>query len=842
MYKKTYPYFGLSVSLVLFLLSIFGLQAQQLTVIKGKVTDATTNEPIPFANVVFKGSTVGTSTDFNGLYKLNTKYPKDSLSVIFMGFKPKTKHVNIGKTQIIDFQLVPTSVVLKEVVINSGENPAWKILRKVWNNKDAANKDNLDAYQCESYTRIEVAVDNVDKFRNSSIMKPFAYIFDSLQVSAGEEGKQVLPIFISEAVSDLYYLRDPYRRKEYIKATKITALGTPDGTTASQYIGNIFHDYNFNKDWLSFFEKDFISPTARSGLEFYKYYLVDSVIIDGRFCYEIKVIPKRAQDLAFTGTIWIADTVFALKRIVVELGKTANLNWIDRYKIQQDMDTTSSSAWVPVKTRVLVSINQPTKNTFGLLGKFYIVNRNWVVNKPMDMKFYGEKIERAEDYNHKQSIYWDTMRPEVLDPLTLQIYELVDSIGNIKKVKNYIKAGKILAFGYVGLGKKIEVGPWVMLYGYNEVEGSRIRIGIRTTYDFDKHWVLKSYFAYGTKDERLKYNFMVERFLSRKYWTITGIQYKFDVEGMGSIDPFYEKNAVFSTSQQLGLFSRMNENKYYRYWLESDIFNKRINERLIVTYRYFKPVGNYVFLYYDGHGNIKSDFNNFEIALETRYAPKEVYIVNDNERISTESQHAPVFTLRTVVGIKDVLKSDFSYQKVSLNVSSRIKLGAWGRTRYSITFTKIWGNVPYPLLNILPGNENFISSSTTYNMMGFFEFVCDESVELKLTHYFEGLFFNRVPLLKKLEWREVIGANAVFGSLNPDYKKMFPDYVGNQKVETFTPLQWDKPYVELSYGIENIFRVFRIDMIYRVTYQTSENPGVPDPPLWRLKGTLYFQF
>lgn len=824
------------VVVALFLLAMLSANAQQLTVIKGKVTDAATNEPIPFANVVFKGSAVGTSTDFNGFFKISTKNAKDSLSVIFMGYKSRTKFVQIGKTQTIDFQLMPTSVVLKEVVINSGENPAWRILRKVWASKDSANKDYLDAFKCESYTRIEVGIDNVDNFRNSFLLKSFATVFDSMQVMEGSEGAKILPIFISETVSDLYYHRDPYRRKEYIKATKIMALGTEDGSTASQYAGNIYHDYNFNKDWLSFFEKDFISPISRSGLLFYKYYLVDSMLLDGRFCYEIKVIPKREQDLAFTGTIWIADTVFALKRIVVELGKSANLNWVDRYKIQQDLGPTTSKAWVPIRTRVLVNVSQPTKNTFGIIAKFYIVNRDWVVNMPVDMKFYGEKIDRAEDYKEKNNNYWDTVRPEPLNNLTLRMYSLVDSITNIPKVKNTIKAGKILTLGYMELGKKVEIGPWVMVYGYNEVEGNRLRLGIRTTYKFDKHWVLKSYFAYGTKDDKFKYNFIVERFLSRKNWTIAGIQYKYDVEGMGAIDQFYEKNAVYSTSQQLGLYTRMNENRYYRFYLSSDVFNKKFNERLVVTYRYFNPVGNYVFLYYDGHGNVKSDFNNFEISLESRYAPKEVFLVNDNERISTESKHGAVFTLKTVAGFKDVFHSDFQYQKVSLNVAQRLKLGAWGRTRYSITATKIWGTIPYPLLNIHPGNENWISSATTYNMMGFFEFVSDESLEIMVTHYFGGLFFNRVPLLKKLEWREVVGCNAIFGSLNSNYKNIYPDYVENIKVETFKSLKWDKPYVEISYGIENIARVFRLDMVYRLTYQT---PGVP---LWRLKGTLSFQF
>jgi hypothetical protein len=824
--------------ILFFLFSLSDLTAQPLTVIKGKVTDATTNEPIPFANVVFKGAPIGTSTDFNGMYTISTKNAKDSLSVIFMGYKPKSRYVLIGKTQTIDFQLIPVSVTLKEVVINSGENPAWKILRKVWKNKDSVSKDNQEAYQCQSYTRIELAADNIDHFKNSTIMKSFANLFDSLQVAAGDEGKMVLPVFISETMSDLYYLKDPYRKTEHIKATKITGVGIDDGSTTAQYMGNSFQDYNFDKDWLSILEKDFISPIAKSGLLFYKYYLIDSMVLDGKFCYEIKVIPKRAQDLAFTGTIWITDTTYALKRIAVEIGKSANLNFIERIKIQQDLMPVNEKVWAPSRTRIMVDVSEPTKNTFGLIGKSYTVNNNWVINKPKNIRFYDDKLEKADDYQEKSKKYWDTARPEVLDPITLHIYDIVDSVKEIPKIKNYTKLGKILGIGYVEIGKDFQVGPWAMIYGYNDVEGNRFRLGLRTTYSFSKNWILKSYVAYGTKDDKLKYNFMIERFLSRSSWARTGLQYKVDVEGMGAIDPFYERNAVYSTSQQLGLYSRMNENRVYRYWISSDVFNKKFNEQMIVTYSYFKPLGNYVFAYYDRFGKIRSDFNNFEVAFQSRYAPRETFIVNDNDRFSLGSSKAPVFTAKAIFGIKNVINSEFEYQKISFNISQILRWGAWGRTNYSITATKIWGTVPYPLLNILPGNENYIASTSTYNLMNFFEFVNDESIEVIVNHYFGGLFFNRVPLLKKLELREVIGAKAVFGSFNKNNYNAIPDTNQfGEKLSLFTPLQSNKPYVEASFGVENILKVLRIDFIYRLTYRSE-----PDVQLWGIKGTLSFQF
>ena len=259
---------------------------------------------------------------------------------------------------------------------------------------------------------------------------------------------------------------------------------------------------------------------------------------------------------------------------------------------------------------------------------------------------------------------------------------------------------------------------------------------------------------------------------------------------------------------------------------------------MIVTYRYFNPVGHYVFAYYDRYGNIKSDFNNFEIALESRFAPKEILMINDNDRFSMGSTDAPILTLKTIFGIQDVLKSEFNYQKVSLNISQTLKLGVLGRTTYSLTATKIWGKVPYPLLNILPGNENIIASTSTYNLVNFFEFVSDESLELILNHYFGGLFFNRIPLFKKLKFREVIGTKAVWGTMSPENKNIYPTTdASGRSVDYFTALRPNQPYVEVFAGIDNILRFFRIDFIYRLTY-LNEPYHVQQ---WGLKWTAHFQ-
>ena len=220
----------------------------QTTVISGKVTDSETGEGMPFVNVYFEGTTKGATTNFEGHYKFTTDSPGDSLTASYIGYKAKIKAVKKGLNQQIDFQLVPDATTLEAVDIVYGEyeNPAWEILRKVVENKDRNDKRSLAAYEHESYTKIEIDVDNItEKFREKKIVKKITNVLDSIQRIAGEDGKPILPIFISESLSDVYYIKDPERKKEHIKKSKVTGLGITDGSTVSQLIGSSFQEYNF---------------------------------------------------------------------------------------------------------------------------------------------------------------------------------------------------------------------------------------------------------------------------------------------------------------------------------------------------------------------------------------------------------------------------------------------------------------------------------------------------------------------------------------------------------------------------------------------------------------------
>ena len=490
--------------LVLFSITTFA----QVTVIKGKIIDAESNDALPFVNIFFKGTTIGVTSDFDGYYELRTTQNVDSISVSCMGYNPRTKAVKKGFEQLINFQLTSSVQQLLEIVILPGENPAFRILRKVNQYRAVNNPENLVAYHFENFTRIQVSIDNLsDKFKQRKIFKPISNMFDSLQAMAGEDGKAVLPVFVSETFSNFYYRRHPEDQKEDIIASKITGVGVDDRTWINQLMGSSFQMFNFYNAWIPILGKNFISPIAKNGKAYYRYYLIDSVEIRGRTCYEIVIEPKRPLDLAFRGKIWIEDSTFALIQLDVEIGKEANLNWIEKVKIQQEFEPTSAGPWMPTKTRALVDLveigSQP-----GFISKFYSSCKKMVVNEPKDPEFYKEGITVLEDAYIKDDEFWDKNRHDTLTPAEKNVYLMIDSVKNIPTIRSLVDIVELVVYGYQEVGK-VDIGPYIFLYKFNEVEGHRFRLGFTTNEKFSHNLILKGYLAYRPMDFRYQCNLEV---------------------------------------------------------------------------------------------------------------------------------------------------------------------------------------------------------------------------------------------------------------------------------------------------------------------------------------------
>ena len=788
--------------------------------LKGKVTDAETGDPIAFASVFLQGKTSGITTDFEGNYLLTVSSLGDSLSVSYLGYTTQTKALEKVSEQTINFQLWSVAFELGTFVFESGENPAFEIIRQAVAKRDAFDKRRLDAYQTKNYTKIEIDIDNLSEdFNQRKSVRSVTAVLDSIRQLTNEEGEKILPVFFSETVSSFYYRNNPELKKEVVEKSKVTGVGITDGSTTSQITGSVFQEYNFYKNWLSILNKDFISPIADGWKTYYDYDLLEDVTVGKDSCYMLQVYPRREQDLAFTGTIWIKKSDYSLKQVDLTIPKAANLNFVERIKIQQELLASTAGPMLPSKTRVLIKIGQLTDNSAGLLAKFYTATDSIVVNQPLETSFFDQAVVLKPDFNQVSADYWKNRRPDPLSEEELAVLQMVDTLKKIPMIRFYSEGLKFFATGYLPV-KKLDLGPWTEFGNYNNVEGLRLGFGLRTNYSFSNRFLVEGYAAYGTVDERWKYKLSSTWILSRKRWTTLGIRLGRELDQVGLEMENLQGNSVFLAASRFGTLRRPFVSTNQRITFQREFF-KGFLFTSVLNKSQFDPL--FDFYYFEqGTKVLKTNFEATEIRAGIRYGRDEIILVNDNTRASLGSVKWPIVELNYAQGIPS-LGATLNYTKLNFYLYHRINLGLLGVGRYELDAGKIWGEVPFPLLENHLGNETLFYTSAAFNTMNFNEFASDQFVSLRYRQSFEGFLFNSLPLIKKLKWRMVGNANVLMGSVRNENILNLPsvDPTG-APLRSFGRLDPLVPYVELGYGIENIFRFFRVDFFHRMTY--LDNP------------------
>ncbi|MBY0425734.1 MAG: carboxypeptidase-like regulatory domain-containing protein, partial [Cytophagales bacterium] len=588
----------------------------------------------------------------------------------------------------------------------------YPIMRKVIENKPKNDRRALDSYEYDCYNKVELDVDNISsRLKRLKIAKKVFGVLDSIMKINDEDGRTILPVFISETMSNYYYKENPTMRKEIIRAAKVTGIGVDDGSFISQLMGSSFQQYNFYKSWVSILQKDFVSPVADSWKLYYEYFLSDTAVYIGENpCWEIEITPKRPQDLAFTGRIWINKNDYALQRIDLTIGREANINFIEKIKMQQDFTKTDAGPYLASKTRFVVDLADLSDSTAGMIMKFYSSNKDFVVNKPRDAKFFDQSVEMLETANQQDEAYWNQNRHDPISESERKIFQMVDTLKHLPVLRNYIEVFNILVNGYKRVGK-FDIGPYLFVYTYNTHrnddshhfygEGHRFRLGFRTNYHFSKKIVFRAYAAYGTLDKAWKYDAEARWIISRKPWTTFGIESKYDLNQVGLIG-FNGQNAnLFRAFAMWGNLVR----PFYQFensvFFEGEIV-KDLSQRVTFHTTRFDPL--YRFGYYHPDRLAAKDstiFNNLnysEVILETRYARDETFLQNENERISLGTRSWQIFTFRYTLGLKNVFGSQFNYHKFNAIMSHDLMVGIFGRMTYIISAGYIPSNVPYPML------------------------------------------------------------------------------------------------------------------------------------------------
>jgi hypothetical protein len=788
----------------------------------GTIRDSTGGDPLPFVNIIIKGTTDGTLTDFEGRYALEVNTKGDSIRFSLIGYKTVTRPIVKHKFQNINILLAEEKITLPEVTIHYTGNPAERILNQIILNRNKNSLQSFDAYQYRAYTKIEIDANNIsDKLRNRKLFKPFDFVFRYVDTST-LTGKSYLPVFLTETTSEVFFRKNPKSRKEIITGSKISGL---QNESVSQFLGNLSLEVDVYKDYIPLFEKNFVCPIASFGIDSYRYYLVDSSFIGNKYCYHIMFKPRRKQELTFTGDFWVNDTSWAIRKIEMRIATEANINFVNDLAIQQEFKWTDNKFWMKTKDHLVIDFNliQKSKKIVGFFGhkttycsdfQFDIAENKKFFSLPTDV-FIDPKSETKDDN------FWQQQRPERLSKTETGIYHMVDSVKNIPIFRTYKDIVYGIITGYLTWGNW-ELGPYFKTFSFNSVEGGRLRLGARSGDGFSRKLQLEGYVAYGIKDLTYKTGADLIYVFSKNPRRDISASFKHDVEQLGMSPNAFAADNILTSLFHRGPNDKLTMVTEYKAAYEHEWFNGLINT-IGFSHRELFPLGNTVFTLNpdtNGKGQELRSINTSEVSLSTRLSFRERFVSTDIYRFTLSSSY-PIILLTYSYGIPKLINSENEYHRLILNVSQWFNFATIGWSRYMIEGGKIWGTLPYPLLKIHDGNQTFLFDELASNLMNYYEFASDEYVSFFYTHHFDGLLFNKIPLLRKLKLREVISTRAVYGTLTPK-NLSFSTFPEKMRAIGATP------YWEAGVGIENILRFIRVDAIWRLTHlHDIENPDVP---------------
>lgn len=805
----------------------------------GGVVKDENNAPIAYANVYFKGTTEGVITDENGRFYMESKSTYNQIEVSFVSYATKV----IDLPQAINVNLSITlagAEELNEVVIYSGKtskknNPALDILRKIWERRRKNGLRMFKQYEYDKYEKVEFDLNTIDSaMMQSKLFKGMEFIFDQVDTS-DVTGKTYLPIFINEQLSKVYGDNVHNRKKENVEANRNSGFSNNQQIIA--FVKDLYAEYDIYDNYLKFFDKDFVSPLSRTGIDVYNYVLADTAVIDNKYCFNIVFYPRRKGELTFKGNFWVNDTTFAIKRISMSASKNANINWVKDIYIEQEFEVLNDSVFLLKRDHMMSDFALRKKEeSKGVYGKRTTLFRDYVFDKEKPDEFYKKDVNYYDpEIHNKDDAFWDENRFESLNNDERGVYKMLDTLKTVPKFKRMYSLVATLGSGYYQMGN-FDYGPIFSTFGFNDVEGWRIRTGGRTYFGQNDPWRVEGYTAYGFKDDKFKYGISGKWMIDKKNRFILAAGNRRDIEQIGV--------SLTATSDVLGrsfasssLFSSGNNNKLTN--INFTTFSAEIEPvknlvlRGSVNYRTLRSASSEFSLDYwvdpnDHTQGTKGNVDQYEYGFQIDFTPKRRTIGYGVERSDVDFNYARLF-LNFSQGINGATGSDFGYKKLQFYYRQPILAGGFGRLFTTFEAGKIYGDVPLGLMGVIPGNQSWFSIENTYNLLNYYEFLADEYVSLHFEHNFNGRLFSRIPGLRDLNLREIIGIKGVYGTISD----------GNIALNASSTIYRapEDIYWEYHAGIGNIFKVFRIDFAWRGNYF-----NIPDANRFVIKGSFGFYF
>jgi len=808
-----------SIHLLLLALVLNNAAKAQVTVkqLSGKIRDSHSNESIPFASLQFKHSGLGKLSDSSGAFVISLRsWPSDTLIISYAGFEDYFLKIDTSKNKIevtINLERRKTN---NEVVVKSKFSKGYLLWRKVVRNKEKNDRSRFDNYSYELYNKLEIDLNNVnvDKMQKGFLPpKPFKFILNNVDTTS--EASPILPIYLVENISDYYAQKDPSKSREVIRASKTIGL---KNESVSKFLGGMYQNINVYKNFIPVFDRQYVSPISNDGDLYYNYKLSDTQYVAGRKFFRLVFFPKRKGENTFQGDVWIADSSYAVQKMNLQVSPGTNINFIEKLSLVQEYQLIQDSIWFLAKDKFIANFNLTGAKNLSLIGRKTTTYNKIQINQsvlPSSLLSTIKDDKRKElvivtnDALEKPDSFWQANRHEGLNKNESNFYKMADSLLSMPEFESYSEWLSFIGTGYRFVGN-YEIGPWMNWISGNSYEGLRLRFDLGTNYHFNKNIYLSSYLAYGTKDRKLKGKFETLFMLGKDPRSSIRLLYKNDLDyGQTYYDEVGYDNvfALAARKNQVPIkLISIEEQKleYFKEWRTGLSLTSSLHRKI------FNPIKDLPRKQDFTSTDIPGNFNDFQINLRLRFAYLERFLQDDFFRTSLGSDY-PVLELNYTKGIKGILNSGYTYSKATFSISDYLKVPPIGTIYYGAYAGKVWGTLPYMLLNIAPGNEIYYYNKYAFNLMNRYEYIFDEYCGFNIEHNFGRGIFRLLPQNKKLKLRQFWNAKILWGGLSEsnttlNLKSNFP----------FTSLN-GRTYMELGTGVDNILRFFRVDLVWRVS-------------------------
>ncbi|MDR0661697.1 MAG: DUF5686 and carboxypeptidase regulatory-like domain-containing protein [Prevotellaceae bacterium] len=845
-------FFKQHIFLVLALLAVFTQTAQtQTRTITGTLTDAANGEPLPFASVLLEPKTldVHVYTDEKGRYSIQVPSRATDISYSYIGYISQTLSIPKGSIQNVKLkpetqQLEAAVVKAKRVRYRNKDNPAVELIRKVIDNKDNNRIESLNTYSYDKYEKLELDLNDLkDSIKNSTFFRQFPF-FSKYIDTAKNTGTLSLPIYFRETISENYFRKSPKASKEIVVGQQMVNFHDfIENSTLNAFLDGLISRSDIYNNTITLLEVDFMSPLSPLSPNFYRFHIVDTIFVGDAQCINLHLYPRNDADYGFRGNMYITnDSLYAVKRIELGLTKNASVNLVRDFSMIQEYEMIDST-WCLNVDEVIIDFSLTDKKSM-ILGKRSNTYTNYKFNQRIpDGRFLGgAKVEPLPGFDMRAAEYWADARPISLLKSEQGMYDMVQEMKQDRKFSTLLNVVSIIFSGYINVGK-FDIGTVEAMLSFNEVEGTRPRFGGKTNAFLHPKLFGEGFVAYGTKDKKFKYqvgamySFDLKKLHPWEYpMNLLSISYENNIETPGQYLRFGSPDRLLLSFHR-GDAQQMVYHRTFRIKYEKEYLNGFALAPSFIN-RWESPIG--MLKYIDDNGVDVNEITTTQVGLNISYAPSERFYQIQRNRFPLNHTN-PVFSLSYTYGIKDFWESDYEFHRLELGIEKRTWLSSFGYTNISLRAGKIWKHVPFPLLVIHQANQNYAYQEEAYNMMNYMEFVSDQYASVNIAYHLNGWLFNRIPLLKKLKWREIITFKALWGSVsdrnlpqnNPSLLR-FP--VNEDGVPTMYALD-DGPYMEASVGIENILKVLRLDLVRRISYLDN-----PDAPKWGVRFRMRFVF